>query len=97
MQLVVESYENVRFLKGMGMSQMRSVDLPNGLLVEMEKIAKAKGRPVDEVLVEAMEQYLNHEEFRELLSFGEKHAKSRGLTRVDISSEIARSRQARRR
>lgn len=79
------------------MSQMRSVDLPDGLLGEMEKIAKAKGRPVDEVLIEAMEKYLNHEEFRELLSFGEKHAKAHGLTPADVASEIARSRQDRRR
>lgn len=79
------------------MTQMRSVDLPDGLLAEMEKVAKAKGRSVDEVLVEAMERYLNYEEFRELLSFGEKHAKARGLTHADVASEIARSRQERKR
>jgi hypothetical protein len=79
----------------MAMPETKTVALPNGLMAEMEKVALAQQRSVDDVLVDAVERYLNHEEFREVLSFGERHARSLGLTPVDVATEIARSRENR--
>ena len=77
------------------MPETKTVALPNGLMAQMEKIAHAQQRSVDDVLVDAVERYINHEEFGEVLSFGERHARALGLTPVDVATEIARSRENR--
>ena len=79
------------------MPQMRSVDLPDGVLTEVEKIARAKGRSVADVMTEAAQQYIDRQELEETLSFGERHAKSRGLKPGDVAPAIARVRDDHRR
>ena len=73
----------------------KTVTLPDELMAEVEKIAEARKRSVDEVLKEAVERYIDRDEFKEVVSFGVRHARSRGLTPADVAPAIAKAREGR--
>jgi len=75
------------------MADTKTIALPNGLMAEVERIAEAQQRSVDEVFKEAVERYISREEFKEVLSFGARHARSRGLTPADVGPAIAKARE----
>ena len=66
-------------------------------LAELEKLARAQGRPVAEVLSEAVTAYLNERSWQNLVEAGHKRAKAMGLTEEDVPRLIAevRSEQSR--
>ena len=64
-------------------------------MAEMEKIAQAQKRSIGDVMAEAAQQYIDRQELEETLSFGEQHAKARGLTPADVAPAIARVREER--
>ena len=75
------------------MPESKTPTLPDGIMAEMEKIAQAQHRSVNEVLAEAAQQYIDRQELEETLSFGKKHAESRGLKPADVAPAIARVRE----
>jgi len=75
------------------MSDTKTIALPNGLMAEVERIAESQQRSIDDVFKEAVERYINREEFKQVLSFGARHAKARGLTPADVAPAIAKARE----
>jgi len=69
------------------------VRIPPALLANLEKVARAERISVDELVRDAVERRLERREWRDLLAFGEKHAKSRGLTEADVPQAIAEVRR----
>ena len=63
--------------------------LPEDLLQELEKSARAQGRPVAEVLSEAVSAYLNERSWQNLVESGHKRAKALGITEEDVPRLIA--------
>jgi hypothetical protein len=66
--------------------------LPEDLQLELEKTARAQGRPVGEVLSEAVSAYLNERSWQNLVESGRKRAQHLGLTEEDVPRLIAESR-----
>jgi len=66
--------------------------LPEDLQLELEKTARAQGRPVGEVLSEAVSAYLNERSWQNLVESGRKRAQDMGLTEEDVPRLIAESR-----
>jgi hypothetical protein len=63
-------------------------NIPPNLLVEMERAAAAEHVTVDELVRDALEYRLNKREWQDVVAFGEKHARSRGLTEADVPEAI---------
>ena len=63
--------------------------IPAALLARVEDAARAEHITVDELVRDAVQRRLNTHEWRETLAFGEKHAKSLGLTEADVAEAIA--------
>jgi hypothetical protein len=63
--------------------------IPPALLAEMEKAAEAEHITLDELVRDAVERRLNRREWQDVVAFGEKHAKARGLTEADVAGAIA--------
>lgn len=66
--------------------------LPEDLQQELEKTARAQGRPVGEVLSEAVSAYLNERSWQNLIETGRKRTQDMGLTEDDVPRLIAESR-----
>ena len=66
--------------------------LPEDLQLELEKTARAQGRPVGEVLSEAVSAYLNERSWKNLVESGRKRTQELGLTEEDVPRLIAESR-----
>jgi metal-responsive CopG/Arc/MetJ family transcriptional regulator len=78
---------------------MAKVELPEGLIAEVEKAAQAQGRTVDEVLSEAVQRYIDDQKWQKLIESGECRAKARGLTENDVArliEEVRRENRTRR-
>jgi hypothetical protein len=58
------------------------------LLAEAEKAAQAEHITLDELVSDAMERRLNSRAFEEVLAFGKRHAKERGLKPSDVARAI---------
>jgi hypothetical protein len=59
------------------------------LLAQAQQIAQQEHISLDELVSDAMEQRLNRREFEEVLAFGKRHAKARGLKPGDVAGAIA--------
>ena len=59
------------------------------MLAEAEKAAQAEHITLDELVSDAMERRLNSRAFGEVLAFGKRHAKERGLKPSDVARAIA--------
>lgn len=66
--------------------------LPEDLRLELEKTARAQGRPVSEVLSEAVSAYLNERSWQNLIESGRKRSQDLGLTEEAVPWLIAESR-----
>ncbi len=62
--------------------------VPPALLTEMERVAAVEHITLDELVKDAVELRLNKREWQEVLAFGERHAKARGLTESDVEDAI---------
>jgi hypothetical protein len=66
--------------------------VPPALLARAEEVAQQEHITLDELVSDAMERRLNRREFEEVLAFGKRHAKARGLKPSDVESAIAAAR-----
>jgi hypothetical protein len=64
-------------------------------LIELEKLARAQERTVDEVLGEAVDKYIKDKQWAALKSYGRAKSRELGLTEADVPRLIAESRQER--
>jgi|ERR1019366_2851547 Arc/MetJ-type ribon-helix-helix transcriptional regulator len=60
-----------------------NISLPEPLLAEIQSAAQAENRSVDEVLQEALRQYLDDRSWTKILGYGQRRAKELGLTEAD--------------
>jgi hypothetical protein len=63
--------------------------VPPALLAQAEKAAQRQHISLDELVSDAVEQRVNRQEFEEVLAFGKRHAKKRGLKPGDVAPAIA--------
>lgn len=62
--------------------------IPPDLLAKAQAAADQEHISVDEWLKQTMERRLNHQEFEEVLAFGKRHARKRGLKPSDVEPAI---------
>jgi len=79
----------------MAMGQTTNLSLPDGLQAEIEKVARAQERTVNEVLAEAVDRYIREKQWQSLKSYGRRKARERGIKESDVLRLIAESRQER--
>ena len=72
----------------------RSIRVPEELLAEIEKVARAQDRTVDEVTAEALNRYIKDKQWASLKSYGRAKARERGLTEEDVDTAIAEIRNS---
>jgi endonuclease III len=63
--------------------------IPPALLAQLKRTAQAKHVTVDEVVEEAVERHLHKDAWQDLVEFGRRHSKARGLKPSDVAREIA--------
>jgi metal-responsive CopG/Arc/MetJ family transcriptional regulator len=61
----------------MRLPQTKSVELPNGLMAEVEETARAQNRQAAEVLEDAVRQYLDDQKWERLVTSGQRRTKER--------------------
>lgn len=66
--------------------------VPPALLARAQEVAEREHISLDELVSDAMERRVNKREFEEVLAFGKRHAKARGLKPSDVASAIAAAR-----
>jgi predicted transcriptional regulator len=77
----------------MATGQAESLSLPDGLQAEIEAVARAQARTVNEVLAEAVDRYIRDKQWQSLKSYGRQKARERGLKESDVLRLIAESRR----
>ena len=77
----------------MATGQTENLSLPDGLQKEIEKVARAQERTVNEVLAEAVDRYIREEQWQSLKSYGRQKARERGIKEGDVLRLIAESRR----
>ena len=74
-------------------SDSEPVRVPSALLAELQTAANEEHRTREELLLEAVERYLQERRWRRLLAYGERRARSLGLTDADVPRLIEEYRQ----
>lgn len=59
------------------------------LLTKMQQAAQNERLTLDEFVSDAIERRLDKHEFAEVLAFGQRHARGRGLKAGDVATAIA--------
>ena len=77
----------------MATGQTEYLSLPDELQTEIEKVARAQERTVNEVLAEAVNRYIREEQWQSLKSYGRQKARERGINESDVPRLIAESRR----
>jgi predicted transcriptional regulator len=77
----------------MAKGQTENLSLPDGLQTEIEKVARAQERTVNEVLAEAVDRYIREEQWQTLKSYGRQKARERGIKEGDMLRLVAESRR----
>lgn len=68
--------------------------MPSSLLAEIQAAADEESRTSDELVREAVECYLKDRRWQRLLAYGERQARSLGLTDADVPRLIEEYRQS---
>ena len=69
--------------------------LSDSQLAELEKLARAQERSVDEMLSKAVDRYIRDKEWEAVKRYGVAKSRERGLTEGDFARLIAESRAER--
>jgi hypothetical protein len=77
----------------MAMGQTENLSLPDGLQTEIEKVARAQARTVNEVLAEAVDRYKREKQWQGLKSYGRRKAREHGIKEGDVLRLIDESRR----
>ena len=79
----------------MAMVQALTLSLPDNLRAEIEKVARAEDRTVNEVLAEAVDRYIKDKQWQRLRSYGRQKARERGIKVGHAQRLITESRRER--
>jgi metal-responsive CopG/Arc/MetJ family transcriptional regulator len=71
----------------------KNLSLPDALLAEIEKAARAQERTVNDVLADAVDSYLKEKKWTNLKSYGQEKARERGIRESDVDRLISESRR----
>ena len=71
--------------------------LPEGLMAEIERIARAQDRSVGEVLAEAVDRYIKDQQWQAVKEYGRMRSSELGLTEADVPGMISGYRSGRNR
>lgn len=77
----------------MATGQTGNLSLPDMLQAEIEKVARAQDRTVNEVLADAVDRYIREKQWQSLKSYGRQKARERGIKDADVLRLIAESRR----
>ena len=69
--------------------------LSDAQIAELEKLARAQERSVDEVVGEAVDRYIKEKQWEALKRYGRAKSSELGLSEADVPRLIAESRQER--
>ena len=69
--------------------------LSDSQLAELEKLARAQERSVDEMLSEAVDRYIRDKQWEVVKRYGVAKSRERGLTEGDVARLISESRAER--
>ena len=76
--------------------EIKNLSLPERLRIEIEKVAKAQDRSVNDVLAEAAAHYLDHyikdQQWAGLKHYGREKAREHGIGEADVDRLVAESR-----
>jgi len=67
--------------------------IPSSIIAEMEEIALAEGKTLDEIAQDAVQQFLEDRRWRQLITYGKEQARKHGLKSTDVQRLIAESRR----
>lgn len=67
--------------------------VPPALLARMQEAARDEHITIDDFVADAIERRLDRREFEDVLAFGKRHAKARGLKTGDVAPAIAAERR----
>jgi 4-alpha-glucanotransferase len=73
------------------MATSNQPQLSDSQLAELEKLAHAQERSVDEVLSEAVDRYIRDKQWEAVKRYGIAKSRERGLTEGDVARLIAES------
>lgn len=65
-------------------SKVISLSLPPGMYENFKEIASDEGRTYSELFREALRQYMERREWRQLQKYGQRKAVQAGLTEADV-------------
>jgi len=77
----------------MATSDPKTLVLPDAQYVELEKLARAQERTVDDVLADAVDRYIKEKQWVSLKRYGRAKSRELGLTEGDVPRLIEESRQ----
>jgi len=82
----------------MAAREIKSLTLPARLRIEIEKVAKAQDRSVNEVLAEAVgnyvDRYVKDKQWASLKQYGRQKAREGGVSEDDVERLISESRNS---
>jgi predicted transcriptional regulator len=67
----------------------RNIPVREELVAEIEKVARAQNRTVEEVLDEALDRYIKDRQWVSVKSYGRAKARERNVTEEDVDKAIA--------
>jgi predicted transcriptional regulator len=76
-------------------SDLKTFGLSDAQLAELEKLARAQERSVNEVLADAVDLYIKEKQWSALKRYGRAKSRELGLTEADVPRLILESRQER--
>jgi len=74
--------------------EIKNLSLPERLRIEIEKVAKAQDRSVNDVLAEAVDRYIKDKQWAGLKHYGREKAREHGIREADVDRLIAESRNS---
>jgi predicted transcriptional regulator len=74
--------------------EIKSLSLPERLRIEIEKVAKAQDRSVNDVLAEAVDRYVKDKQWASLKSYGREKAREGRIGEADVDRLVAESRNS---
>jgi hypothetical protein len=74
--------------------RIKNLSLPERLQIEIEKVAKAQGRPVNDILAEAVDCYVKDKQWANLKRYGREKAREARLGEEDVDRLVAESRSS---
>ena len=74
--------------------RIKNLSLPERLQIEIEKVAKAQGRPVNDIVAEAVDCYVKDKQWASLKRYGREKAREAGLGEGDVERLVSESRSS---